>query len=693
MRRPPLGEWLVDELDERSDVPKRVARQWVETEQIIPLLDGLDEVDAEHRQACTEAINSFRRDHGLLPVAVCSRIADYEALGTKLRLRNAIVVQPLTRSEVQDYLERIGEPVRALRMALERDDPALWELLQTPLMLWVYMLTYRSVPVDLSGADTVEHLRHRLFSNFVEAMFKRRSAKTAYSPQQTILWLRNLAFALKRTEQSVFYLEDMSVEWLPARTEKWLWRLGVAVAVGLVGALISGGVAGLQLAIQHLHVEYGGLTFGLAMGLILGFIGVCITSMIDLRPTETIRIHSLNLLPQAKAGRLRGRRFGRRVGLFLGFVYATVYFVGQWGKIAALSHSWPIRWLSFLFLVGVGTLILAWLSGVLFGLLGGLVSAIMALPGEAVRSRKRPNQGTHRSIATALVTSLICGAIVGRILWVTGGPIPGVRVEVLFGLLSGLVAGGLFALNHLVLRLVIWMDRSAPLNLVGFLNFAVERLFLFRISGGYLFMHKMLWEYFVFLGEVSTPLQGAVSTRHEKKRFVRVRGVARGVNLVMADLSSRWNRPTMILRSMLSRFRNSRVLRIISVGSMMASGVLIIAVVSLAFGKPEAAEYVVGCFYDGMGSYRQARLWYEKAAARGDADAMNDLGILYHKGHGTLQDYRKTREWWERSAAAGNINAMSNLGYLYDVGQGVTQDYGRLASGTKRRRRRVFPAP
>ena len=52
---------------------------------------------SEHRDACVEAINNFRREYGLLPIAVCSRIADYKALGTKLRLGSAVEVQPLTR--------------------------------------------------------------------------------------------------------------------------------------------------------------------------------------------------------------------------------------------------------------------------------------------------------------------------------------------------------------------------------------------------------------------------------------------------------------------------------------------------------------------------------------------------------------------------------------------------------------------
>jgi hypothetical protein len=50
------------------------------------LLDGLDEVAPEHRAACVEAINTFRHQHGLVPLAVCSRATDYEALPVRVEL-------------------------------------------------------------------------------------------------------------------------------------------------------------------------------------------------------------------------------------------------------------------------------------------------------------------------------------------------------------------------------------------------------------------------------------------------------------------------------------------------------------------------------------------------------------------------------------------------------------------------------
>jgi hypothetical protein len=52
-------------------------------------------------------------------------------------------------------------------------------------------------------------------------------------------------------------------------------------------------------------------------------------------------------------------------------------------------------------------------------------------------------------------------------------------------------------------------------------------------------------------------------------------------------------------------------------------------------------------------------------------------GVAYEKGQGVAQDYRQARQWYEKAAAAGHAHAMSNLGRLYQHGQGVAQDYGQ----------------
>jgi uncharacterized protein len=75
------------------------------------------------------------------------------------------------------------------------------------------------------------------------------------------------------------------------------------------------------------------------------------------------------------------------------------------------------------------------------------------------------------------------------------------------------------------------------------------------------------------------------------------------------------------------------------------------------------------------GEFDKARQAFQRAAAAGDARAMNDMGVLYYDGHGVAKDYQRAREWYEKAAAAGNGQAMANLGYIYMEGLGVTKDY------------------
>ena len=96
-------------------------------------------------------------------------------------------------------------------------------------------------------------------------------------------------------------------------------------------------------------------------------------------------------------------------------------------------------------------------------------------------------------------------------------------------------------------------------------------------------------------------------------------------------------------------------------------------------------------YYNGRGvpqDYVQARQWYEKAAAQGNANAQFMLGLIYANGQGVPQDYAMAREWYEQAAVQGNANAQNNLGALYfngrgvlgmlfHFGQGMPQDYAK----------------
>ena len=223
LKRSSISKWLVDELNQRYDVSRKIAQIWVENEEILPLLDGLDEDEKKHRFDCIEAINLFHDEHGLLPMVVCSRSADYEALTNRLRFSGSVTIQPLTREQVKEYLERAGTTLSGVYAAVNQDE-SLWDLLDTPLMLSMLALAHQgrmeSVARIASLKGSLEKRRAALFDAYIEAMFARRNTTASYTPEQTRRWLAWLAKSMVKNNQSVFLYDWM----LPNYKPKWMTK-------------------------------------------------------------------------------------------------------------------------------------------------------------------------------------------------------------------------------------------------------------------------------------------------------------------------------------------------------------------------------------------------------------------------------------------------------------------------------------
>jgi hypothetical protein len=59
--------------------------------------------------------------------------------------------------------------------------------------------------------------------------------------------------------------------------------------------------------------------------------------------------------------------------------------------------------------------------------------------------------------------------------------------------------GGGACAEHLTLRVVYWWDGCMPWNYTRFLDWATEHLFLQKVGGGYIFIHRSLLEHFAQL--------------------------------------------------------------------------------------------------------------------------------------------------------------------------------------------------
>ncbi|MGH2415439.1 MAG: NACHT domain-containing protein [Microcystaceae cyanobacterium] len=175
-----IKQWLVQELLEKYQVSKALGKAWVETEALILLLDGLDEVKAEQRNACVQALNQFLQTHGTTEIAICCRIRDYQVLTDRLRLRSAICIQPLTPEQVKSYFEQAGEQLSALKTVLQQDGE-LQELATSPLMLSIMSLAYQDCTrEEITQGGRTEDYRKRLFENYIDRMFQRRGTTQQY---------------------------------------------------------------------------------------------------------------------------------------------------------------------------------------------------------------------------------------------------------------------------------------------------------------------------------------------------------------------------------------------------------------------------------------------------------------------------------------------------------------------------------
>jgi hypothetical protein len=152
---------------------------------------------------------------------------------------------------------------------------------------------------------------------------------------------------------------------------------------------------------------------------------------------------------------------------------------------------------------------MGWKIGLAFGPLVGLSCGLTRLlAGEAVvEQRTRVNQGTRRSMKMGATFSLI-GALIGGLaigLIMDQDFIEGATI---FGPIFGLIGGGLFSIKHFVLRFVMWMNHSAPMNYPRFLDYAADKSLLRKVGSGYVFIHRMLMEYFAALSKEDSARQG-----------------------------------------------------------------------------------------------------------------------------------------------------------------------------------------
>lgn len=492
----------------------------------------------EARIACVQAIMAYCQEwRGQMPASlvICCRSHEYQELTLHLRFNQAVSILLLTDQQVNTYLSCIGKDADGLRYLLATE-PEFASLAHNPLMLNIATLAFQGKrvvnlpspgnfpsPDNFPASASREQLYQIVFCDYVKQMLERRGKSRSWTKEQFLHWLVFVAKQLHHRQQTVFMVEDLQPDWLPEKVSSQKseadpllnsgqehsaenslgtfpqiiekirkkprnqYRLSLTLFFWAFFGLICSQFPGVPSGLLD------GVVFGLIFGLIFGL------SSNNIRPAETFIWSRRSLW--------LGPAFGLVGGLFCGLIAGLFYGLLQWLHYGLRTGL--VDGLDNLFII----LFLGLLIGLLVGLGRGFSGRQLQLKEHEMLP---PNEGIRRSGKRGLLVGLVVWLAIVLLYWLvfglysllTGsfaelvGNLSGfLFMGLITGLIFGLVRGLSAVIQHYTLRFWLWRTNCLPWKLILFLDEAAERLLLRKVGGSYIFVHRLLLDYFVTLDE------------------------------------------------------------------------------------------------------------------------------------------------------------------------------------------------
>ncbi|HET8842611.1 MAG TPA: hypothetical protein VFN35_14185, partial [Ktedonobacteraceae bacterium] len=282
---------------------------------------------------------------------------------------------------------------------------------------------------------------------------------------------------------------------LPTRIFTWaggIARYGFALLLG-----VAGGSAFILINLFWVPCPFSAglydqvaeeLVYGLCGALMGGLVGGGLRDLISLRRYHIQPVEALVWTHLPIRRLLISVIMGGMIGLLIG---AATELLGEvYLRFAHWQHALPF-----------GVLMGGLLGAAAGAWIGGFSSHMLEK-----HSLVRPNEGIRRSARNGLLIAIPTGLtfsiftftlvlcfntsnITDAILWSL--PLGLFMIEILF-----LLNGGYAVLQHQVLRFLLYYQHSIPWNYARFLDEATEALLLRKVGGGYMFIHRLLLEYF-----------------------------------------------------------------------------------------------------------------------------------------------------------------------------------------------------
>ncbi|PZG35434.1 hypothetical protein C1I98_27430 [Spongiactinospora gelatinilytica] len=496
---PRIQDWLAESL--AMDYPALraeglgpdIPETLVARGEVLPVIDGLDELPDHARAAMLAALNRSmcENDQLILTCRTAQFAESVHELGDVLNAAAVIEPQPMTAAAAAEYLRACLPPMphpvwpRVLDELRAGAVPALSEVTSTSLGLWLVRATYIAPRVDPtplltlgrgSAADLHDHLCDQLIPALVSARPPADGPSQPFRPQhawradQVGRWLTYLSRQLTIGKE-----DSRDVAWwhLARHTPSRGVRIGAGLASGAVVGVVFTALTGSALVGALIGVPVAGVVM-----LVTGSWFTESPGHADFqvrgRLSELLRVLRDGLLVGA-LGALVGWLMGRPVG----------------GPEVGLGAARDIGLLS-----GIGFVV--------------VLSLIRWVEHPTTEATARSPRSTWRADRNLTVIRIVSGLVVGLM----GGAIAlkaqlSPSVAIVGGLLLGLLFGLLLGSHHAWLAYKLTIPRLAskgrlPLRAMGFLDDA-HRLGLLRTEGPYYQFRHIELQQHLARGRDTTP--------------------------------------------------------------------------------------------------------------------------------------------------------------------------------------------
>ncbi|MEV4156871.1 hypothetical protein AB0J48_28005 [Nocardia salmonicida] len=502
-----FSAWLVARLQVDYQLPGNAAAKMVKGGMILPVLDGLDEMDdsttgGKRARALLDRLNERNWAHR--PVVVLCRTTEFDHLAQAcddngLHGAATVTLEPLSPGQPADYLTRYQHRIGAKHPTWdqitthlrEHTDTPLAATLRNPWMLGLTAAALHGTPQNaaaLLDCPTPDAVREALFAAQIPAAISGTDDIEKfrdYTSDNVEKWLQMLARHLEQRRGvgrngTAIRLDEI---WEIAGTTRTRVLYGLAVALVLTGL-----AAGLSFGLAADPAV--GLAFGFEIGLLVGLM------------TGLKRFPSANRVTWKVPTRKRwplGLKAGLTTGLAVGLPLGLI--VGVVIKSLSGFMTEPNSGLTVGLKAGFMVLLPVWLA---VGLALGLSTGLTTTAEDQLAMGTDGRWLIRNDLQSALFHGVVFGLVFGLLVWFGYGLAAGLAAGLTVGLAAGLRAGrvsGRFFLAILLFKITAaFPDRPAI-----FLDWARDSGLLRVNATAYQFRHQSYQQWLLHLPDAAEP--------------------------------------------------------------------------------------------------------------------------------------------------------------------------------------------